>query len=584
MNPYRVRTEMQPSARRHVIRYRPERWRWRGLAVACTGLLAASAAAEPTLLVLSGAQAPGLPPGVLLAFPADVRINSEGDIIFWSELSGPGVTPANAGSVWRLSAGTPSLIYRQGDPSPIAGHHFGAIPWVALSESGSLALTGALVDTSTPNHPLTLGLFAQQAAGLATLAVEGQPAIGAPMNWSGLPLLRLGAAHAGVPQGAFSAVGGGGIWAFNAGEVTRRHLAGDPAPGTTRVFAFLAQPATGPRGETLFHSTLADTAGGPPVSSGLFFSNENALTAVALVGEQAPGLPAGTTFAELSSQPQGTLGRHAFWARTAGPGTTAQKTGIWYRDGGELQPLALSRQPAPGLHPDVLFESFSRQVAMTASGTIAFSAQLGGRTAQPHGNSSIWVRQPGGPLMLVAREGDQAPRLPAGTFFHAFGPVVMNDHGQIAFTAYLRGPAVTLTDNFVLYATDRRGELMVIVRRGDQLDVSGTPRTVAEITFDSAAPGSGHTQFATVGGRDTLVYKLRLLTGPPTILQGLYSSHVRCLADIDGSGSLNVEDFAAFINAYAAGDLRRVDIDGNGMLNVEDFAAFINAYAAGCAS
>jgi YVTN family beta-propeller protein len=58
-------------------------------------------------------------------------------------------------------------------------------------------------------------------------------------------------------------------------------------------------------------------------------------------------------------------------------------------------------------------------------------------------------------------------------------------------------------------------------------------------------------------------------------------AHPTCRADIDRNCQLNVEDFAAMINAYAAGS-PAADIDRNGQLNVEDFTAFINAYAAGC--
>jgi hypothetical protein len=57
-----------------------------------------------------------------------------------------------------------------------------------------------------------------------------------------------------------------------------------------------------------------------------------------------------------------------------------------------------------------------------------------------------------------------------------------------------------------------------------------------------------------------------------------------CYADCDKSGSLNVEDFACFINLFAAGDLR-ANCDhstAEPVLNVEDFACFLNRFAAGC--
>ncbi|MFN0133894.1 MAG: GC-type dockerin domain-anchored protein [Phycisphaerales bacterium] len=60
-----------------------------------------------------------------------------------------------------------------------------------------------------------------------------------------------------------------------------------------------------------------------------------------------------------------------------------------------------------------------------------------------------------------------------------------------------------------------------------------------------------------------------------------------CPANCDGSTSspvLNINDFACFLNLYAAGD-SRANCDGSTsspVLNVNDFACFLNAYAAGC--
>ena len=59
---------------------------------------------------------------------------------------------------------------------------------------------------------------------------------------------------------------------------------------------------------------------------------------------------------------------------------------------------------------------------------------------------------------------------------------------------------------------------------------------------------------------------------------------VACYADCDGSGSLNVLDFACFLNTFAAGD-PYANCDGSTappVLNVNDFGCFLNRFAAGC--
>jgi hypothetical protein len=62
---------------------------------------------------------------------------------------------------------------------------------------------------------------------------------------------------------------------------------------------------------------------------------------------------------------------------------------------------------------------------------------------------------------------------------------------------------------------------------------------------------------------------------------------VSCYANCDGSTTppiLNVNDFACFLNRFAAGD-PYANCDGSTtppILNVLDFACFINAFAQGC--
>jgi hypothetical protein len=54
----------------------------------------------------------------------------------------------------------------------------------------------------------------------------------------------------------------------------------------------------------------------------------------------------------------------------------------------------------------------------------------------------------------------------------------------------------------------------------------------------------------------------------------------RPLADLNRDCTLNVLDFNAMLNLFAAGD-PRADVDGSGALNVLDFNAFINAFGLG---
>jgi hypothetical protein len=54
-----------------------------------------------------------------------------------------------------------------------------------------------------------------------------------------------------------------------------------------------------------------------------------------------------------------------------------------------------------------------------------------------------------------------------------------------------------------------------------------------------------------------------------------------CPADLDGNGSLNIDDVDAFAAAFLGSDLL-ADIDGNGSLNIDDVDAFVASFLAGC--
>ncbi|HRJ48925.1 MAG: hypothetical protein KF787_06120 [Phycisphaeraceae bacterium] len=54
-----------------------------------------------------------------------------------------------------------------------------------------------------------------------------------------------------------------------------------------------------------------------------------------------------------------------------------------------------------------------------------------------------------------------------------------------------------------------------------------------------------------------------------------------CVADFDGSGFVDTDDFDAFVHAFEAGD-PSADADGSGFVDTDDYDAFIHAFEAGC--
>ncbi|MCC5786480.1 MAG: VCBS repeat-containing protein [Phycisphaerales bacterium] len=54
-----------------------------------------------------------------------------------------------------------------------------------------------------------------------------------------------------------------------------------------------------------------------------------------------------------------------------------------------------------------------------------------------------------------------------------------------------------------------------------------------------------------------------------------------CIADINGDGVVDADDFFAFLALFAAGDLQ-ADINGDGVIDADDFFEYLALFAAGC--
>jgi hypothetical protein len=54
-----------------------------------------------------------------------------------------------------------------------------------------------------------------------------------------------------------------------------------------------------------------------------------------------------------------------------------------------------------------------------------------------------------------------------------------------------------------------------------------------------------------------------------------------CTGDFNGDGAINLQDFLAYLQAFAAAD-PSADLNHDGLINLQDFLEFLAAYAAGC--
>ncbi|MBZ0171634.1 MAG: hypothetical protein K8E66_04575 [Phycisphaerales bacterium] len=62
---------------------------------------------------------------------------------------------------------------------------------------------------------------------------------------------------------------------------------------------------------------------------------------------------------------------------------------------------------------------------------------------------------------------------------------------------------------------------------------------------------------------------------------GAWCTAGSCVADFNGDGVVNTQDFIAYLNAWTARD-PRADVNGDGIVNTQDFIAYLNLWTAGC--
>jgi hypothetical protein len=223
---------------------------------------------------------------------------------------------------------------------------------------------------------------------------------------------------------------------------------------------------------------------------GLWSDGSGSLALVARSGNQASGLPSGvyySGFPQFGMPALNNIGQVAFGAYLGGSGVDLTNyQGIWVGATNNLTLVARNGSQAPGTLSGVKFASVNSnlfELPLNDAGQIAFTAPLTGSGVDANNNQGLWSGSAGN-LALVARKGDQAPGTPAGVnflFIDETWTLKLNNSGQTAFRAGLTGNGVVLDTNHLgIWATDQHGDVQLIARMGDLLEVTpGDFRTIA---------------------------------------------------------------------------------------------------------
>jgi hypothetical protein len=296
-----------------------------------------------------------------------------------------------------------------------------------------------------------------------------------------------------------------GYWTGTSGNLTLLGRQSSPVSGApSYTFTDFLSPVVGPNGNAV---VKAYSTGG----RGLFGGPAGDVRPIALPGMQAPGFDPGVTFGDqimgltINGTPRNnTLGQTAFTANTVGNPAPGSNGGMWCGTAGNLALVTRHGAPAPGLPAGIDIQNFNEAV-INDLGQVGFSAVLGGNVDATN-NGAVYVGQPGA-LQTVTRSGDPVPGMSGVTFAgsqfsSSFGMPSINNAGQAAFGGNLAGSGVTSANDNVLVIAAAGSSPVIAAREGDT-----APNSPAGVTYtflgDPHLGGSGHVAFdAGLAGAD----------------------------------------------------------------------------------
>lgn len=490
-------------------------------------------------------------------------------------------------ALWSGFPGFLRLVAREGTSAPEGGT-FGSVSGSALvvpviDDAGDVAFLAS--ESST-------GMYAEVGGVIGKIAKHGEAVPGIP----------------------------GATFFMNSGNVTR------PFFGTTKLYQFLTRmdgSTTAADNIALWGGVpgapqmIARESGGIPGQAGLFFpttntifqeatANTTGLTALCtkvsgtgvvadvndngvLVGGAggfsfavrggdpavAFGLPLDATFGAVSDAWPvriNDFGEILFFAGLKGTGVsgtlaTGNHVSLWKGPPGALRMIARRGDAAPGLPGLTLLLATSltpdlEHIAFAGNGDSAFISTLAG--AVTTGTDTALYAHIAEATHLVAREGVQAPGLPAGVVFNNIAAAqgwrfAINSGAQLAILADLTGSGVTNANDAALYFWTPADGLLLIAREGEGVETApGVFQTITNLVLNGThGDDSGSPRNFNSRGQLTFT---ATLDGTPAIVRATLvtpASYTLLTANLHASaaGSSASTHYAADLELNAGGVL-----------------------------
>jgi len=242
---------------------------------------------------------------------------------------------------------------------------------------------------------------------------------------------------------------------------------GDRAPDDDGTFNVVTMAALNNCGWAAFVGSLSGTNNFGARAYGEFLADGTTRTQVARTNDPAPGGPSTDFFHSFSNVPAlNDAGQVLFEAASRLNNQTAN---CLFTSNPLTRLFDGLGQPAPGGNGTVFELGPTHEwPAFNQKGIAAFVAALTGTSNGTSDDTAIYRTSSPGQLTEIVREG-KAPPEGNGVFDQMLGPgpmyPILNESGQVAFRAALRGTSGGLTDNQGIYRGDGR-TLIKIARSG----------------------------------------------------------------------------------------------------------------------
>lgn len=274
------------------------------------------------------------------------------------------------------------------------------------------------------------------------------------------------------------------VWNVAAGQAEIVVREGDLSPipnNTTLKFIDFDDDVRAESGQTVVRAHTTRAFSRPDQLLSHF---DGKLNLVAKLRDTAPTLIRTGSFDVFQTAVPNGHGAVAFTAELSASGDGSEDEGLWLYEDGQLEIIIQEGMPAPGIDRPARL-AFAPKPYIADDGSVLFRSAIVYEDDDSRSQAFFrYTRDEGVELVLFS--GQRAPGTADDVVFVG-GNAVINDNGRAVFYSFLEGPGVDLTNDFGIWAEDPEGRLQLIVREGDEIEVSpGQFETVQHIPVTDA--------------------------------------------------------------------------------------------------